>query len=123
MQENIRLSLPFSEYNLAQLVWKNEPINSGDLAALSLGELGWKKSTTYTVLKKLCDKEVLCNDNAIVSSLVDKSAVQRYESRQIVSNKFGGSLRHFVAAFMDDNPISQEEVLELKKLIDSYKEG
>lgn len=122
MDREEKYSLCESEYRFAQIVWENEPVNSGDLVVLCEKYLGWKKSTTYTVLKKLCEKGVFKNDKAIVSALVKQEQVQRYESEQIIMEKFGGSLPQFINTFMGEKKISKKEADELKKLIDSYKE-
>ncbi|MDP4181255.1 MAG: BlaI/MecI/CopY family transcriptional regulator [Bacillota bacterium] len=116
------LKLCESEYRFATIVWDNEPISSGDLVILCNKYLGWKKSTTYTVLKKLCERKVLINENSKVYSLVKKEQVQKYESEQFVNRSFGGSLPQFITAFMGDKKISKYEADKLKKLIDSYRE-
>lgn len=117
-----QLKLSESEYRFATIVWENEPLGSGELVKLCAQELGWKKSTTYTVLKKLCNRGVLQNIDATVTSLVKQEQVQKYQSEQFIKRTFGGSLPRFIAAFMDDKTLSRQEADELKKLIDSYKE-
>ena len=116
------LKLCESEYRFATIVWENEPISSGNLVALCDKNLGWKKSTTYTVLKKLCERRILVNEDSKVYSLVKKEQVQKYESEQFINRSFGGSLPMFLAAFIGDKKISKQEAEELKKIIDSYKE-
>ena len=116
------LKLGESEYRFASIVWENEPVGSGELVKLCEELLGWKKSTTYTVLKKLCDRGVLQNENAVVTSRVRQEQIQRYESEQVVNKTFGGSLPQFIAAFMGDKKLSAGQAEKLKKLIDSYKE-
>lgn len=116
------LKLCESEYRFATIVWDNEPIASGVLVTLCDKHLGWKKSTTYTVLKKLCERGILKNENSRVCSLVKKEQVQKYESEQFISRSFGGSLPQFLTAFMGDKKISEQEAEKLKKIIDSYKE-
>lgn len=111
-----------SEYRFANLVWENEPINSGDLVKISLEKLGWKKSTTYTVLKKLCDKSILRNENAMVSSIINREYIQKFESEEFMEKTFSGSLPQFIASFMSDKKISKSEAEHLQKLIDSFKE-
>lgn len=117
-----QLKLCESEYRFADIVWENEPIGSGELVKLCEERLGWKKSTTYTVLKKLCEKGVLKNENTVVTALIKQEQVQRYESEQLVSRAFGGSLPQFIAAFMGDKKLTKAQADKLKKLIDSYKE-
>lgn len=117
-----QLKLSESEYRFATIVWENEPLSSGELVKLCAQKLGWKKSTTYTVLKKLCDRGVLQNVDTTVTSLVKQEQVQKYKSEQFIKRTFGGSLPRFITAFMDDKTLSRQEADELKKLIDSYKE-
>ena len=112
-----------SEFRFATLVWDHEPVPSGNLVKLAAEKLGWKKSTTYTVLKKLCERGILQNEQSIVTAKVAREEVQRYESEQIVNRAFGGSLPRFIAAFMGDKTLTSEQVEELKKLIDRYQEG
>ena len=111
-----------SEYRFASIIWANEPIGSGELVKLCREQLGWKKSTTYTVLKKLCERSIFRNENAVVTSLIKQEQVQRFESEQFINRTFGGSLPQFISAFMNGKKLSKEQTDELKKLIDSYKE-
>lgn len=117
-----QLKLCESEYRFASIVWENEPVGSGDLVKSCEQQLGWKKSTTYTVLKKLCERKVLKNENAMVTSLIRQEQVQKYESEQFMDKTFGGSLPQFITAFMNDKRLSKQQADELKKLIDSYRE-
>ena len=117
-----QLKLCESEYRFASIVWENEPLGSGELVKLCEQELGWKKSTTYTVLKKLCERSILQNKNALVTSLIKQEQVQKFESEQFVNRTFGGSLPRFITAFMNDKKLGRQEAEELKRLIDSYKE-
>lgn len=117
-----KLKLCESEYRFASIVWENEPLGSGELVKLCGQELGWKKSTTYTVLKKLCDRGIFQNENAVVTSLIKQEQVQKYESEQFIDRTFRGSLPRFITAFMNDKKLSRQEADELKRLIDSYKE-
>ena len=107
------------EYRFAALVWANEPLSSGQLVRLAADVLGWKKSTTYTVLKKLCERGVLQNQGGTVTSRVAKAAVQCAESAAIVDKTFGGSLPRFVAAFLSAKPISDAEAAEIRALLDA----
>ncbi|MHC1719768.1 MAG: BlaI/MecI/CopY family transcriptional regulator [Clostridiaceae bacterium] len=115
------LKLCESEYRFATIVWDNQPISSGDLVALCNEQLGWKKSTTYTVLKKLCERGFLKNENSKVFSLVEREKVQKYESEQFINRSFGGSLPKFLTAFLGNKKINEREAEELKKIIDTYK--
>ena len=106
------------EMKFAELIWGNEPITSGELAALSLKELNWKRTTTYTVLKRLCDKGIFKNEKGVVTSLVSKQLFQAKQSEEFVEWAFGGSLPGFVAAFMSQKKLSEEEIEELKRIIE-----
>lgn len=117
------LKLAEGEYRFACIVWENEPLPSGRLAALCREQLGWKKSTTYTVLKKLVERGVLRNEGAVVSSVVPKEEILRKESRAVVERTFAGSLPSFLAHFMGGRTITDAEADELKSLIDQYREG
>ena len=119
--DNLRLAE--GEYRFACIVWDNEPLPSGKLVELSLAQLGWKKSTTYTVLKKLVDRGVLRNENAVVTAVIPKDEVLREESRAVVDRTFEGSLPSFLAHFMGGKTISDAEADELKAIIDQYREG
>lgn len=105
------------EMKFASLIWENEPIASGDLVRLCEKELNWKKSTTYTCLKRLCEKEIFTNDNGIVTSRLSCEEFQAKQSEQFVENTFQGSLPSFVAAFCSRKKLSKAEVDELKKII------
>ena len=117
------LRLAEGEYRFARIVWENEPLPSGKLVELSQKELGWKKSTTYTVLKKLVERGILRNENAVVTAAVPQEDILREESRAVVDRAFDGSLPSFLAHFMGGRTISDEEADELKAVIDRYREG
>ena len=117
------LRLCDSEYRFMCLVWELSPVRSGDLVKAAQEQLGWKKSTTYTVLKKLVDRGILRNENAVVTAAVPREAVLREESRAVVDRAFDGSLPSFLAHFMGGRTISDEEADELKAVIDRYREG
>ncbi len=112
-----------SEERFAELIWQNEPIGSGDLVKLCEKEMSWKKSTTYTVLKKLCEKGVFQNDNAMVTSLTKRDEYYAKQSIRFVEDTFGGSLPKFLTAFIGGKKLSEQQARELKKLIDEHKEG
>jgi predicted transcriptional regulator len=107
-----------AEYKFASLIWDNEPINSTELVALSLEKLGWKKSTTYTVLRKLCQRGILKNEDAVVSAIVKKEEAQKYESQMVIEKTFDGSLPKFLTAFLGERKITQKEAEELKHIIE-----
>lgn len=112
-----------SEYRFMQVVWDAEPVNSGRLAELCAARLGWKKSTTYTVLRKLCDKGLVQNENATVTALVRRQDVTAGAAEDFVDRTFGGSLPGFLAAFMSGKRLTDREAEELKRLIDGHREG
>lgn len=110
------------EYRFMQIIWENAPINSGRLVDLCSKSFGWKKSTTYTMIKKMCEKGYIVSDNATVNYLVDKSSAEKEATKDFVDKTFGGSFFDMFAAFYGGKKLSDEEATELKKLIDSYKE-
>lgn len=108
----------------ADIVWANEPIPSGELVKICEKELGWKKPTTYTVLRKLCEKKLLRNVDGTVSSLVSKEDFYSAKSDQVVRESYRGSLPAFVAAFISKNDLTAKEADEIQKMIDEFrKEG
>ncbi len=111
-----------AEKKFADLIWQNEPISSGDLVKLCAKEMNWKKSTTYTMLKKLCKKGIFKNENAVVSSLITKDEYYSRQSIRFVEDTFGGSLPKFLTAFISGRRISRQQAEELKRLIDEHKE-
>lgn len=115
------LKLCESEYRFMQIVWDEAPVSSGRLAALCLQRLGWKKSTTYTVLKKLCGRGFVQNEQAIVTPLVKRDDVQSYESEVFVERTFSGSLPAFIAAFVRGRKLDEEEAEEIKRMIDESR--
>jgi predicted transcriptional regulator len=118
MEQNLKLF--DGEYRLACMVWENEPIQSRQLANLCEERFGWKRPTTYTVLRKLCKRGILRNDKAIVTALVKKEDVCQYESNAFIERAFGGSLPNFITAFLRDKQLSGEEVKKIKDLIDRH---
>ena len=110
-----------SEYRLLSIVWENEPVQSGELCKLCQESLGWKRTTTYTVLKKLCNTGVLQNESAIVTSIDKREEVQRQEGQVVLDKAFGGSLPQFIAAFLGEQGISDAEAQEIRDMIDLYQ--
>lgn len=110
-----------SEYRFMQVVWEAAPVGSGRLVELCNEKLGWKKSTTYTVLKKMCLKGLLQNEKSVVSVVVPRELVDNQAAEQFVDRTFGGSLPGFLAAFMGSKKLSDAEAEELKHLIDEHK--
>lgn len=112
-----------SEYRFMQVVWSAAPVGSGHLVELCRERLGWKKSTTYTVLKKLCERGLLRNENSTVTVLAPRETVTAEAAGDFVDRTFGGSLPGFLAAFMSGRKLTEEEAEDLKRLIDAHKEG
>ena len=110
------------EAQFADIVWENEPLSSRELVELCLDKLEWKKSTTYTVLKKLCDREICQNQNGTVTSLLSKKEFYALQSEQVVEESFDGSLPAFVAAFTRNKKLTEKEIQEIQKLIDASGE-
>lgn len=110
-----------SEYRFCLILWENEPINSTKLVSICKEQLGWSKATTYTVLRRLGERGVLKNENAMVSSLVSKEQVQEAELEQMVEKTFEGSVPAFIAAFSKNKKLSAQEVDQLQEIIDNYK--
>ena len=111
------------EYRFCLILWEHEPISRVELAKLCEELLGWKTTTTYTVVKRLCDRGVLRNDNSIITSLVTKEQAQSAEIDGFVEEKFGGSLPAFLAAFTRKQKFSDTDLDELQKMIDQARKG
>ena len=111
------------ESHFADIIWQNEPLASGELVRLCEKELDWKKSTTYTVLKKLCEKGIFQNNAGTVTSLISKQDFYAAQSEKFVDETFKGSLPAFIAAFTKRKKLSMEEISEIRRMIDSYEEG
>ncbi len=107
-----------AEFKFLDIIWKHEPINSTELTKLCLQLLGWKKSTTYTMIKKLSERGILSNYNAIVTALIRREQVQKYESEILMEKAFDNSLPTFLAAFLKDKTLTKQEAEEMKKLIE-----
>lgn len=105
----------------ADIIWSNEPIGSGELVKICERELNWKKSTTYTVLRKLCEKGLFKNEDGVVTSLVLKEEFNASKSEKFVEDTYEGSLPAFIAAFMSHKKISKSEIDEIQKMINEYK--
>ena len=111
-----------SEYKFCEILWEHEPISSSELVRLCSEKLEWKKSTTYTVIRRLSERGVLRSKDAIVTSLVSKEEVLSAESAQVVERTFAGSLPDFIAAFTRKKKLSKQEIDEVQRMIDSIKE-
>ena len=111
-----------SEYRFCLILWEHEPVNSTKLVQLAKAGLGWSKATTYTVIRRLCERGVLKSENATVSSLVSKEEAQASRLEELMTETFEGSLPAFLAAFSRGRKLTKGEVEQLKALIDSYGE-
>jgi len=112
-----------SEYRFCLILWENEPVKSSELVALCKEQLGWKPTTTYTVIKRLSERGVLKNENTVVTSLVSKDQVQAAELNEMVEKTFEGSLPAFIAAFTKHQKISDAEIDAVQQMIDRYRRG
>ncbi len=112
-----------SEYRFCLILWEHEPVKSSELVKLCKEQLGWKPTTTYTVIKRLSERGVLKNENTIVSSLVSKDEIQAAEINEMVEKTFESSLPAFIAAFTKHQKISDAEIDTIQKMIDDYRKG
>lgn len=111
-----------SEYRFCLILWEHEPIKSGELVKLCKEQLGWKPTTTYTVIKRLSERGILKNENTVVTSLVSKDAVQAAEIDELVERTFEGSLPAFIAAFTRHRKLSRDEIDQVQQMIDRFRE-
>ncbi len=116
------MSISDSEQKLMEIIWENEPMKSGSLVAIAFEQLGWKKSTVYTVVKKLTEKGIIVNNDAVITALRRREDVLGEKSEKLISKGYGGSLPMFLAAFLSREKLTKKEAEELKKLIDDYTE-
>ena len=114
------MNISNSEMRLMEIIWQSAPIKSGELVSKAYSELGWKKSTVYTVVKKLTLKGAIKSEDTVISPLCTKDAVLVQRSDEIISNGYSGSLPMFLAAFLKKEKLSKAEAEELKQLIDDY---
>lgn len=111
------------EQRFADMIWENAPISSGELVKLCEARLSWKKSTTYTMLKRLCDRKLFENKKGSVTVRMSKEEFLSAQGEQFLTETFGGSLPRFLTAFTRRNKLSDQEVQELQALIDAHREG
>lgn len=111
-----------AEMQLAQIIWEQEPIKSGKLVELALERLNWKKSTTYTVLRKVCENGIFQNEQTVVTSLMSREEYTRRKGERYLEENYGGSLPGFVAAFLKKKKLSKSEIEELAQMIEEYQE-
>ena len=109
------------EARFADIIWKNEPLSTKELVTICAKELNWKRTTTYTVLKKLCDRGIFITEDSTITSLISKNEFHAMQSEAIVKEMFHGSLPAFISAFTTRNTLTPAEIAELEKLIDSFK--
>ena len=109
------------EAKFAEIIWNSEPISSSELSKICLAELEWKKSTTYTVLKRLCDRGIFVNNNGMVSSIITKNDFYALQSEEVVNDSFSGSLPAFVAAFSSRKKLTDEEINQLQDMINKMR--
>ena len=105
----------------ADIIWNNEPIGSGELVKICEKELNWKKPTTYTVLRKLCEKGLFKNEDGVVTAVISREEFNASKSEKFVEDTYEGSLPAFIAAFMSHKKISKSEIDEIQKMINEYK--
>ena len=111
------------EYRFCLIMWEHEPVAAAQLAKLCQEQLGWKRTTTYTIIKRLGERGILSNDSGIVTSLVSKDDAQAYEIDELVEKKFEGSLPAFIAAFIKRQDLSGDELDEVQHMIDRIRKG
>ena len=112
-----------SEYRFCLILWEQEPVKSSELVRLCQERLGWKPTTTYTVIKRLSERGVVNNENSVVTALVSREQVQAAEIDELVEKRFGGSLPAFVAAFTKHGRITEKEIDQVQRMIDRFREG
>lgn len=115
------MKLSDTEIKFMNIVWSYEPIYSNKIVEICSERFGWKKSTTYTFLKRLNDKGVVVNNNSLIESLVKREEIQKIESENLIENTFQGSFLSFMVSFFDGKKLDDEEIERLKKVLDSYK--
>ena len=115
--ENL-LKLFDAEYKFMSIVWAREPVNSTELTRVCEKELGWKKPTTYSMIKKLCERGIMQNEKATVTTLIEREAVQKYEADVFIDRVFDGSVPSFITSFLQDKTLSEEEAQTIKAMVD-----
>lgn len=117
-----RYKLGEMEQRFAELIWENAPVGSGELARLCEKAFGWKRTTTYTMLKRLCERKIFANESGTVVSLMSKEEFQAAQGEQFIQETFGGSLPRFLAAFSRRKKLDEKEIAALRQIIDEYEE-
>ena len=111
------------EQRLADLIWENAPVASGQLAKLCEMAFEWKRTTTYTMLKRLCDRGIFSNTKGVVTVVMQREEFQAVQGEQFINENFDGSLPQFLLAFSRRKKLSEKEVAQLKKMVEEYEEG
>lgn len=112
-----------AEYRFMNIIWQYSPLSSTDLVKLANEELGWKKSTTYTVIRRLCERGAIKNENATVCALIEREQVMYAETEEHIDKVYDGSLKLFFTTFLQKEKLSRDEVEELKKIVEQYGKG
>ena len=111
-----------AEYRMMDLLWNREPITCSELSRLCEEQLGWKKTTTYTQIKRMIDRGFLKSEKSVLTALVKRDQVEQYDSEEIIDQRFGGSLPKFITAFAGAKRLTREDLDELRRLIESFEE-
>ncbi len=114
-------NLTLADHRLLDLVWQAQPVPSPQLCRLAEASLGWKRTTTYTVIKRLSDKGYLKKENAMVTALVDRASVQQTDGQEVLQRSFGGSLPSFLAAFLRAGKVSDRDAEEIERMLEEYR--
>lgn len=117
-----RIKVFDAEYRFMNILWEHSPISSTELVKLTNEELGWKKSTAYTVIRRLCERGVVRNENSLVEALISRDYVMRAETEDHIEKVYDGSLKLFFTTFLQKEKLSEDEVAELKRIVKSYEE-
>jgi len=117
------IALSNADYCLLDIIWEAQPVASPELCRLAEQKLGWKRTTTYTVIKRLCLKGYLKSEDTIVTASIGREQARRAEGEQVLRRSFGGSLPKFVAAFLEGGTVSDAEARELARLLEEYRWG
>ena len=116
-----KINLTLADHRLLDLVWRDQPVPSPQLCKAAEQALGWKRTTTYTVLKRLCDKGVLQNEATIVTALADRDSIRQAEGEEVLNRSFGGSLPSFLAAFLRAGQVSDQDAAEIERMLEEYR--
>lgn len=110
-----------AEFKFMEIVWENSPIKSSDLVELAYEKLGWKKSTTYTVIRRLKERNIISNENTIVSALVDRESAQLSETEELIDKVYNGSIKKFFSTFLQKENLSKKDIKNLKEIVDKLE--